>query len=541
MHILDSQKIRSPSEPPGDRPAEQVMRFFAFSDEALSLEGEIEARISACILDFLCATNVSSDIELPALAERFVDSTISAEPGDIGSYLESLRDNVVAHSIRMASPRYLAHMNSALPSFVRPLSKLMTAMNQNMVKMESSKAVSLYERQAMAMMHRLVYDGPEDFYRQHIQRSGSTLGSIVSDGTLANITALWCARNASFAPKDGFRGIEQEGLPAALECYGYRGAVILGSTCMHYSFEKAADILGIGAHHVIHVPTDDHDRLDVHALRRVIAECRSKNLRIMAIVGIAGTTTTGVVDPLAEMAEIAHAANTYFHVDAAWGGPLLFSERHRHLLAGIELADSVTIDGHKQLYLPIGLGMVLLRDPQLAQIIEKQTHYILRERSVDLGKRTLEGSRACMALFLHTALHCIGRKGYAWLMDEGIRKAQYMASSIRAWSEFELLAEPETNILLYRYLPEPWRGHVAREHFTEVDNDAINQVNERLQKVQRQAGHSLVSRTLVHIPRYGRDVPLVALRAVVANPRTTEADIDAVLDEQVKIASGLTR
>lgn len=537
--MFGSQEARSPSELPRDELAEQMMRLFALSEEALAAEGEIEARISASIRDFLCATDVSSDMELRALAESFVDSTIPPEPGDTSTYLASLHDHVVAHSIRMFSPRYLAHMNSALPYFVRPLGKLLIAMNQNMVKMESSKAISLYERQAMAMVHRLVYDCPEDFYQQNMQQSGSTLGSIVSDGTLANITALWCARNASLGPQEGFRGIEHEGLPAALAWYGYKGAVLLGSRCMHYSFEKAADLLGIGARHLIHLPTDDQDRLDVQALRQAITECRSKHLHIIAIIGIAGTTTSGAVDRLAEIAEIAQEAHIHLHIDAAWGGPLLFSERHRQKLAGIEQADSVTIDGHKQLYLPVGLGMILLRNPQLAQAIEKQTHYILRARSADLGKRTLEGSRPGMALFLHTALHSIGRKGYGFLMDEGIRKTQYMASSIRGRPAFELLMDPETNILLYRYLPEPWRGCVARGYFPEVDNHAINQVNERLQKVQRQAGHSLVSRTLAHSPRYGREVPLVALRAVIANPRTTEADIDAVLDEQVTIASRL--
>jgi glutamate decarboxylase len=86
-------------------------------------------------------------------------------------------------------------------------------------------------------------------------------------------------------------------------------------------------------------------------------------LHIIAIVGVAGTTDSGNIDSLLDIADIAQAANVHFHVDAAWGGPLVFSEQHGQKLVGIERADSVTIDGHKQLYLPMGIGMVFMREP----------------------------------------------------------------------------------------------------------------------------------------------------------------------------------
>jgi len=448
-----------------------------------------------------------------------------------------LAEHVVPHSVRTCSPRFIGHMTSALPYFVKLLGKLMVALNQNQVKLETSKALSFCERQALAIVHRLLFDFPEGFYAQHIQRRESTLGIITSGGTLANVTALLCARNFCLGPSNGFAGVEEEGLAEALDHYGYKGAAVIGSSLMHYSFEKAAGALGIGLRNIIKVPVDRDHRIELPALEQAIADCRARRERVIAVVGIVGTTETGAVDPLPEMAAMARKAGAHFHVDAAWGGPLMFSTSHRHKLAGIEEADSLTIDGHKQMYLPMGIGMVLFRNPHLAKVIEKQAQYVVRARSYDLGRRSLEGSRPGMALLLHAALNLLGRKGYEFLIDEAIRKTQYMADSLRARPEFEVLVEPAMNILTYRYIPEPWRERAAAGELTESDNRIINGFNERLQKIQRRAGRTFVSRTTLNTTRYGKAVPVVALRAVIANPLTGEPDIDYVLNHQLQIAA----
>ncbi|MEH2196227.1 MAG: putative pyridoxal-dependent aspartate 1-decarboxylase [Nostoc sp.] len=519
---------------------EQVMQLFSSSNQAISIEEKIEQIINGFSEDFLTTVNSNSRVELNYLLGNFSDSKIPVEPVNFENYLQDLGNNVVAHSIHTSSPRFIGHMTSALPSFVRPMAKLMTAMNQNPVKIETAKALSFCEREALAMLHRLIYNFSDNFYAQHIQNNLSTLGILVSGGTVANITALWCARNASLGAKDEFLGIEKEGLAAALDFYGYKGAVIIGSELMHFSFDKAADLMGIGMQSLIRIPTDNKNRVNIKALRQTVKNCLAKNLLIISIVGVAGTTDSGGVDSLADIAEIAQAANVHFHVDAAWGGPLIFSEQHRHKLAGIEKADSVTIDGHKQLYLPMGIGMVFLRDPYIATAIEKQASYTMRKGSFDLGKRALEGSRAGMALFLHAGLNLLGLKGYEFLIDEGIRKTQYMADSISNMPEFELLAIPDTNLLLYRYIPEHLRERVIKNELTENDNQVINDFNEYLQKLQRQTGDTFISRTTKSTIKSGREIPVVALRAVIANPLTKEEDIDAVLKDQIQIAAKIS-
>ena len=532
--LLIADRWSPPPQVTPDSVREKVMRLFLLTDGAIAAERETEDFINLLAHDFLRSDSVCTDIELRALSEQFVDSRLPTEPSAVGKYLEDLSRRVVAHSIRTSSPRFIGHMTSALPHFVRPVGKLLMALNQNVVKVETAKSLSPYERQTLAIMHRLVYGCSDDFYAQHVQHSESTLGMLVSGGTLANLTALWCARNNCFAPRDDFRGIEEDGLPAALACYGAQQAVIIGSRMLHYSFEKIAGLLGIGARSLRKVQTDVRSqRIDLSALRREIEDCLAQDQRIVALVGVAGATETGTIDPLDEMADIAEEFGVHFHVDAAWGGALLFSARHRHKLAGMERAASVTIDAHKQLYTPMGLGMLLLREPQLAKVIEKQAHYVVRRGSFDLGRRTLEGSRPAMSLFLQAALNIIGQQGYEFLVDEGMRKTLYMADSIARRPEFAVLVHPEINILTYRYLPEDFRDGAE---LTAADNAVIDGVNELLQRAQRRAGRNFVSRTKVEIECQGKRLPVVALRVVLANPLTTEADIDAVLDDQVRIA-----
>ncbi|HEY9874782.1 MAG TPA: putative pyridoxal-dependent aspartate 1-decarboxylase, partial [Candidatus Obscuribacterales bacterium] len=500
---------------------------------------KIEDKIDAIAQDFLDSIQISSSLDVGSIVNRFQASEIPSSPADISSYIDYLTDSIIEDSVQISSPRYIGHMTSALPYFFQPLGKLMTAMNQNVVKIETAKAFSPYERQALGMIHRLVYGFSDDFYAQHIQNSESTLGIMTTGGTLANLTAMWCARNSALGAKDNFNGIENEGLPAALDFYGYKGAVIIGSSLMHYSFEKAAGILGIGDRSLLKIPTDTNHRIDLAALQQTIEECRQRQQLIIALVGIAGTTDSGAIDPLAEMAASAQKYNIHFHVDAAWGGPVLFSHQNKYKIAGIEQADSVTIDGHKQLYLPMGIGMVILQNPHLGKLIEKTARYTVRKESIDLGKRSLEGSRPGMVLFLQAALNIIGHQGYEFLIDSGISKSQYMADIIRQRPEFELLVEPEINILLYRYLPEPFRQKAAQRQLTLADNQSINHFNELLQNAQRQAGEAFVSRTTLENTYYGQGIAIVALRAILANPLTTEADIEAVLNDQIQIAAKL--
>jgi putative pyridoxal-dependent aspartate 1-decarboxylase len=474
------------------------------------------------------------------LARRFSDSRIPEKGSPADSYIRYLFEDVVPHSVRTHDPRFVGHMTSALPAFVGPLGRLITALNQNVVKLETSDALALQERQAIAILHRLVYGREQAFYDVHVQRAESTLGTIVSGGTLGNISALWCARNRRLGPCEGFAGIHQAGMSEALRAHRYRRAVVIGSSLMHYSLEKAVDLLGIGRQALIRVPATERGSIDVSRLEQALRRSAAEGDLILALVGVAGTTETGAVDPLPVMADLAAAYRCHFHVDAAWGGPVLFSRTHRHRLHGINRADSVTIDGHKQLYLPMGIGISLFRDPEIARSVETSANYIVRSGSADPGRRTMEGSRPAMALHLHGALHIVGQRGYETLIDEGIAKAGFLAQSIEARPAFELLAEPQLNIVVYRYIPHALREAVRSGTVTAAENAAINDLNRRLQEAQRNGGATFVSRTTLSNTSYGSALPIVTLRVVLANPLTTRTDLLAVLDEQVELGKQIS-
>jgi glutamate decarboxylase len=514
---------------------ENLYRIFTVPEAPESTLGEIDQAISEDLAGFLQTHIVAIERSIEEIEADFSDSTIPEEPTYVSEYTEFVKQNLVAQSVHTAAPGFIGHMTSALPYFMLPLSRIMTALNQNLVKVETSKAFTPLERQVLAMLHRLVYRGEDTFYDRWIHDSRYALGALCSGGTIANVTALWVARNRLFAPSGSFRGIAQEGLPRALKHLGCENLAVLVSRRGHYSLGKAIDLLGLGRDNLILVDTDADNRIDMACLRAECHRLQRENIRPLALVGIAGTTETGNVDPLEEMATLAAELDCHFHVDAAWGGPTLFSERHRHLLDGIERADSVTIDAHKQLYVPMGAGMVVFKDPTALSAIEHHANYILRHGSKDLGSHTLEGSRPGKALLVHAGLSIIGRKGYELLIDMGIERARIFSEMICQHPNFELTSLPELNILTYRYCPATVQ--LALTKATDEQRNQINQhldqVNQLLQKDQREAGKTFVSRTRLQTSGSGQQITV--LRVVLANPLTTDDILRSVLHEQCTI------
>lgn len=515
-----------------------LYRIFTVPETPYSTLGKIDIEISQNLTGFLRQHIVASEMDLEKIEKDFSDPNIPEQPTFVSDYTHFLMDNLVAQSVHTAAPGFVGHMTSALPSFMLPLSRIMTALNQNLVKIETSKAFTPMERQVLGMLHHLVYRRKKDYYRRWMHDCDAALGAFCSGGTVSNITALWAARNNLFPAADGFKGVAQEGLHRALRFYGFTDVAILISRLGHYSFGKTADILGIGRESVVTIDTDRNNRMDLQKLQRTCRQLHGKGVKILSLVGIAGTTETGNVDPLAAMADIAEEYDCHFHVDAAWGGPTLFSESHKHLLTGIERADSVTIDAHKQLYVPMGAGMVLFRNPTSLSSIEHHAEYVLRKGSKDLGAHTLEGSRPGIAMLVHSALNIIGRRGYELLIDQGIEKARMFAELINADDEFELITDPELNLLTYRYVPVAIQQVLSNA--TQSESAAINRIldkiTKRIQKLQRAAGRTFVSRTRLNPHRYYEQV-ITVFRVVLANPLTTNEIMHEILMEQKAIVS----
>ncbi|MBV1842894.1 pyridoxal-dependent aspartate 1-decarboxylase PanP [Photobacterium ganghwense] len=529
MAVMDSKKA--------DATQASLHRIFTVPEAPDSTLGRIEKEISENLNAFLQTHIAAREKPLAEIEKDFYCADIPESPSFVSDHTHFLLDKLVAQSVHTSAPTFIGHMTSALPYFLMPLSKIMIGLNQNLVKIETSKAFTPLERQVLGMLHNLIYDEDERFYAQWMHSANHSLGAFCSGGTIANITALWVARNNALRPDGSFRGVAQEGLFRAMKHYGYEDLAVLVSERGHYSLKKAADVLGLGRDCLIPIQTDSDNRVCVDQMRAKLESLKQQNVRVFAIVGVAGTTETGNIDPLDALADLAAEYGCHFHVDAAWGGATLMSNKYRPLLKGIERADSVTIDAHKQLYVPMGAGMVIFKNPASMSAIEHHAEYILRKGSKDLGSHTLEGSRSGMAMLLYASLNIISRPGYEMLINNSIEKARYFSELIKAHPDFELVTEPELCLLTYRYLPARTQQALAIANTAQKELllDALDDLTKFIQKRQRESGKSFVSRTRITPEKWDRKLTTV-FRVVLANPLTTEAILQDVLEEQTQIA-----
>jgi len=486
---------------------------------------------------------VTEEISLIRLAEEYTDTKINAEPlKKLADVIKDIIEEIAPRAVNVASPYFIGHMTSAIPFFMVHLKAITAALNQNVIKLETSKVLSILEKQILAKIHRMIFNFQESFYLEHVQNTDTSLGVFTSGGTTANLTALWVARNHCFQPRGDFESIEKNGFHAAMKAHDLERLVILVSKRGHYSLRKAAGILGLGNQNVIPIDVDAKRSIDLKKLKAKIKYLTAdKKTKIMAVVGIAGATETGVIDPLSKLADICEQHNIHFHVDAAWGGPVLLSEKYSKLLKGIERADSVTIDCHKQFYMPMSSGMVYFKDPKALDTIVYHARYVIRPGSVDLGIKTLEGSREANSLILDSALKIMGSKGYALMIEHGIETAKLFAKKIKKRPLFQLITKPQLNILTYRLVPldiQKKLGTVDLKERQELDAE-LDEINIKIQRIQREAGKSFVSRTrLRNLPDDPHNV--VVLRSVMMNPMTNGHILDEILDEQEAILRSLS-
>ena len=496
---------------------------------------------------------IHSSITLPDLSQIFNQTRIPESPHLIKDVLSEIKSNVIAHSVKVGSPYYVGHMTSAIPYFMILLEMVIAALNQNQVKIETAKSSSFVERELVAWFHRLVFGRSEAFYQRHIQNPRVALGNITSDGTLSNLTALTVARERAFPPEGAFPGARTAGMSQALKHYGYDRGIVLVSARGHYSIRKAAGLLGLGEENVLSIPVDVDHRMDLKKLSQKIRSLKGRRkgerTKIIAVVGIAGTTETGNIDPLDDIGNLSAEAGAFYHVDACWGGAALLLDDYRPLLKGIEKADSVSIDAHKLLYSPMSMGIVVFRSERDLHAIRHTSQYVIRRNSVDMGRFTIEGSRPFSSLKTWASLKIIGREGYRLLFKSAEENTAALQQFLEGADHFEILNQPELFILIYRFVPENVRErlHVLQEEKkgnTESGrrldqkirkvNQLINALNIKLHKVLRQDDTTFVSRTMLESTHYrGQDV--VVLRAVLINPLTDTSVIQEIVSTQRRL------
>jgi putative pyridoxal-dependent aspartate 1-decarboxylase len=499
---------------------------------------------------------IHSAISLPELSKIFSDIELPKNPHLLKDVLTEIKDNVIAHSVKVGNPYYIGHMTSAIPYFMILLEMIIAALNQNQVKIETAKASSFVEREFIAWIHRLIFNRSASFYKKNIQNHTIALGNVTVDGTISNLTGLLVARNKAFPPKDQFPGIRRAGVHEAMKFYNCSKAVIIVSRRGHYSIDKVARTLGIGQDNVIKVAVDSMNKINIENLKQICSEIKEHNsrndeeIKIISIIGVAGTTETGNIDNLPAIRKIADDCRAHFHVDAAWGGPVLLVDEYRPMLKGIESADSVTFDAHKLLYSPLSMGMVLFRKETDLDYIRHSASYILRPDSVDQGRFTVEGSRPFSCLKPWATLKIMGTDGFRLLLTLAFKHTEIMKNLVEDHENFESMSNPELFIFTYRFVPKEVQekldslmrrlkddgeeNHEGLRKKVRKINNLLNGLNVELHRSIREEDNSFVSRTRLESTRYFPQ-KVVVLRSITINPLTTEEILKEIIDEQNRL------
>jgi aromatic-L-amino-acid/L-tryptophan decarboxylase len=433
----------------------------------------------------------------PEQLEQLFDEPLPEKGLPIDEILARFRTDVAPHAMGVPSPRYFGQFNPT-PLPIGVWADVFTSMlNQNAGAWRNGPTSAMIEARVIRWLCDLTNYGPNSF------------GTLASGGSEANLIALKCARdNVAATIKD--RGLRSA--PADL--------VVYASEQCHYSIDKSVDILGMGRTSLRKIQTDDRFHIRIDALREQIARDCDEGYLPACIVGVAGTTSTGVIDPIDELAAVARENNCWYHVDAAYGGPLAFSAKHKAKLHGIEVADSITFDPHKWMFVPFSCGAVLMREGGrvLRDSFDMTPEYLSEDRGgtdveFDFFRYGQLGTRRFNSLKLWMALKFMGREGYARTVERHIDLTNYFAVRIDALPDFERVGEVETAVCCFR--------HVSKSDL----------VQQRIQQTIERGGEAWLTTTVLHGSR--------ALRVNINSFLTEEQHVDHLVTQIEKAAAAL--
>ncbi|WP_228717240.1 pyridoxal phosphate-dependent decarboxylase family protein [Allosaccharopolyspora coralli] len=399
-----------------------------------------------------------------------------------------------AGAVDPADPSCAAHLH-APPLAVSVVADLVAStLNSSLDSWDQAPSGIAVENEVLQAFARLV--------GYHPTRAS---GCVTSGATESNLTGLLLARDHALRPAS----------PAKAGMRNQTAPRVFCSAEAHFSVARSAGVLGIGEDAVTTVPVDDQHRMDPQALDSLIAEAVAAGDKPVAVVATAGTTDLGVIDPLPRIAEVAARHGVWMHVDAAYGGGALFSERLAPLLNGLAQADSVALDMHKLGWQPVAAGVLLVRSEELFEPLERRVAYLNTEDDEDAGYRSLLGrslrtTRRADALKMAVTLRALGSRGMGALVDSCHDLARHAANRVAGHPNLELHRDPVLSTVVFRYLP--------------VRGDA-NAVNASLRRSLLGDGRAVIGRTEFDGG--------VQLKLTLLNPHATEAEIDAVLDDVV--------
>jgi L-2,4-diaminobutyrate decarboxylase len=403
---------------------------------------------------------------------------------------------MLARGQNLHDPRYVGHQVPASIPWAGLFDAVGSAANQVMAIYEMGPWATAVEQAVVARLAGYLGWQGTDF-----------AGIVTHGGSAANLTGLLAARNVVLG-ESWEHGVARSG-PAA---------VLVSQADAHYSVARSAGILGLGTKQIVKAPLDERRRMDPRRLDELLAELRAAGHPIIAVVACACATPTGAFDPLNEVADVCEKHGVWLHVDAAHGGAALLSPRYRHLVAGLERADSLVWDAHKMLFVPALCAVLFYKEKRHSfQAFQQDAPYLFDPSAPDLaefdgGLRTLECTKRAATFGLWGAWSMFGPQLFTDLVEVTFDLGREFYEKLRTAPDFEPLHEPQCNIVAFRYVPAALRDAPP----------------ERLGEFQLQLRRKVInSGEFYLVPTQFKGTP--ALRVTLINPLTTAEHLDLLL------------
>ena len=465
----------------------------------LDLDQEEMRRLGYMVTDVV-AEHLASLREQPAQratsreeAEKLIAGPPPEEGSDFEKILATLRERVFPYHAREPHPRFLGYIPSC-PTYPAVLGDWL-ATGYNFFAGVWPVATGPNEVELVVL----------DWFRQWLGMPKGTRGLLTTGGSAATLTAVVAARH-------GRTGGRSDSISKL---------VIYASDQAHSSVARAAWMAGLDRENVRTIATDASYRMRLDALEDAIRADRKKGLEPLMVVANAGTTSTGAVDPLPDIADLCGHEGIWLHVDAAFAGFASLTERGKKALSGIQRADSVTLDPHKWLFVPFECGCLLVRDPKTLESAFRIMPEFLKDvqegheqvNFADLGEQLTRYSRA---LKIWVGVHYHGLAAIHDALERGMRLAEYFEACLRKRGGFEILSSAQFGILCFRLKPNG------------VDTAELNGINQRANAYVNATGRYLISSTSLK--------GIFSLRVCTHSFRTTERDLDELADLIVEAA-----
>lgn len=422
------------------------------------------------------------DFKMPEQLQNEIDFPIKQDGVTEQEFLELL-DKYLEFSVKTGNKQFLNQLYSGFnfPGFIGEIFTVLA--NTSMYTYEVAPVATMIETEMIKLMNSFTGFVKGD-------------GIFLSGGSNANLVAMFSARNRVF-PDGRFNGFDKD---LKLTAFVNEKA--------HYSFDTAANVLGIGAKSVIKVKADLEGKIIPEELEREIEESIARGETPFFAVATCATTLLGAYDPIEEMASICKKHNIWLHADGSFGGSIILSEKYRHLMKGIEKTDSLAWNPHKLMNIPLICSVLLVKKKGTLQfnITDINTDYIFHDIDMieDLGKKSIQCGRRVDAVKLWFAWKYFGLKGYQKRIDNLIEMAKYAEEIVNTHPKLEMNAKRQSFSICFRYVPN-----------SKTD---INKFNLTLRENLRKTGKSIVN--------YGYIGSLLTIRLITANGELNKSDMD---------------